>query len=219
MTALRIPVIPTIIVTAAVAIMIALGVWQVQRIDEKAALLALYRANMQAPALNVFPLQRPVPDSAMFRRATVRCIPSGPVDVRGGKDALDQTIFRHIVGCVSLSTPEVPPPSGPEPQFYVDVGGNADPAQKLAILDFNFTGILTTMPQESSAILRLFRTDPPPAALLIAQNAAQNMVPSAPPDIENVPNDHLAYAIQWFLFAGAATIIYILALAKRAKGG
>ena len=39
------PVIPTILVLAAVATMIALGIWQLQRKGEKEALIALYERN------------------------------------------------------------------------------------------------------------------------------------------------------------------------------
>jgi cytochrome oxidase assembly protein ShyY1 len=36
--------------------------------------------------------------------------------------------------------------------------------------------------------------------------------PSAPPSIEQIPNNHRSYAIQWFLFALIAVVIYLLAL-------
>jgi surfeit locus 1 family protein len=34
-----------------------------------------------------------------------------------------------------------------------------------------------------------------------------------------VPNNHLAYAVQWFLFAGVAAVIYALALRRRTRAG
>ena len=40
---------------------------------------------------------------------------------------------------------------------------------------------------------------------------------SAPPSPDTIPNNHLSYAIQWFLFAGIALIIYTLALRQRWK--
>jgi surfeit locus 1 family protein len=39
----------------------------------------------------------------------------------------------------------------------------------------------------------------------------------AEPSPSQIPNNHLLYAIQWFIFAAAATIIYILALRKRSN--
>ena len=47
----RWPIIPTIIVIIAVAIMIGLGVWQLQRKAEKEALLARYNAADGLPAI------------------------------------------------------------------------------------------------------------------------------------------------------------------------
>jgi surfeit locus 1 family protein len=38
---------------------------------------------------------------------------------------------------------------------------------------------------------------------------------SAPPSPDNIPNNHLSYAVQWFLFAGIAGVIYALALRQR----
>ena len=41
------------------------------------------------------------------------------------------------------------------------------------------------------------------------------------PDPRDLPNNHLSYAVQWFLFATTALVIYVLALRKkwRAEGG
>ena len=37
----------------------------------------------------------------------------------------------------------------------------------------------------------------------------------APPDPRDMPNNHLSYAVQWFLFALTALVIYFLALRKK----
>ena len=39
----------------------------------------------------------------------------------------------------------------------------------------------------------------------------------AAPDPGDLPNNHLAYAGQWFLFALAAAVIYVLALRRRRR--
>jgi surfeit locus 1 family protein len=41
------------------------------------------------------------------------------------------------------------------------------------------------------------------------------LVASAPPSPATIPNNHLNYAVQWFLFAGIAALIYFLALRQR----
>ena len=38
---------------------------------------------------------------------------------------------------------------------------------------------------------------------------------NARPDPATIPNNHLSYAIQWFLFALTALVIYGIALRKR----
>jgi cytochrome oxidase assembly protein ShyY1 len=38
---------------------------------------------------------------------------------------------------------------------------------------------------------------------------------SAPPDVATIPNNHTMYAVQWFIFAALAVVIYGLALRRR----
>jgi len=53
---------------------------------------------------------------------------------------------------------------------------------------------------------------------LTAATAVPPLAPSQPPSLENIPNNHLFYAIQWFFFAAAALVIYVLALRGRNRG-
>ena len=46
---------------------------------------------------------------------------------------------------------------------------------------------------------------------------AGGMKQLASPDPRDIPNNHFAYAIQWFLFAGVAAAIYAIALWKRMR--
>ena len=43
----QIPIFPTILVVAAAGVMIALGIWQLGRADEKAAMIADFEASIQ----------------------------------------------------------------------------------------------------------------------------------------------------------------------------
>ena len=52
---------------------------------------------------------------------------------------------------------------------------------------------------------------------LVAATPGPGLVASAPPSPDTIPNNHFSYAIQWFLFAGIALIIYLLALRQRWK--
>ncbi|MDB5686282.1 MAG: surfeit locus 1 family protein, partial [Rhizorhabdus sp.] len=42
--------------------------------------------------------------------------------------------------------------------------------------------------------------------------------PSVPPSIADIPNNHRGYAVQWFIFALTAAIIYAIALRRRLRG-
>jgi cytochrome oxidase assembly protein ShyY1 len=57
-----------------------------------------------------------------------------------------------------------------------------------------------------------------PGPRLIADPPLAGLAPSARPDPADIPNNHLSYAVQWFLFAATALVIYALALRKRLAG-
>lgn len=66
----RLPVIPTLLVALAVATMIGLGIWQLQRKEQKDAMLSRYESAVGLPAV-VWPT---VPDPAalpLFRRSSL----------------------------------------------------------------------------------------------------------------------------------------------------
>jgi cytochrome oxidase assembly protein ShyY1 len=54
--------------------------------------------------------------------------------------------------------------------------------------------------------------------MLIARSAPAGLKPLAPPSAADLPNNHLAYAVQWFIFAALAMLIYGLALRRRGTG-
>jgi surfeit locus 1 family protein len=55
-------------------------------------------------------------------------------------------------------------------------------------------------------------------ARLIASPPISGLEASAAPDPRDIPNNHFSYAVQWFLFAGVALVIYALAVRKRLAG-
>jgi hypothetical protein len=52
---------------------------------------------------------------------------------------------------------------------------------------------------------------------LVAASAPPGLETVAPPSLSSIANNHRSYAIQWFLFAGIAALIYGLALRLRWK--
>ena len=53
---------------------------------------------------------------------------------------------------------------------------------------------------------------------LIADPPLAGLQASARPDPAATANNHLSYAVQWFLFAASALVIYALAVRKRLRG-
>jgi cytochrome oxidase assembly protein ShyY1 len=53
--------------------------------------------------------------------------------------------------------------------------------------------------------------------MLVADQPASGLQPSAPPSIADIPNNHMAYAVQWFLFAATALVVYGIALRRRLR--
>lgn len=56
-----------------------------------------------------------------------------------------------------------------------------------------------------------------PGPRLVAMTPIAGLEQLALPDPADVPNNHLAYAGQWFFFALTALVIYGLAIRKRMK--
>ncbi len=201
----RLPVVATLIVGLAVATMIALGVWQLQRRGEKVALIARYSANLNLPPM-AYPQLAPVPPEAMFRKAQVHCLRVASWRTEGGRTPGGQAGYRHIANCVT----------GAEgPGALIDMGVSADPAQKLGWNGGIVDGLITTEPSHESLIGRLFGSATPLRPMLVADVPAPGLAASTPPDPSAIANNHLAYAVQWFIFAGVALLIYVLALRRR----
>ncbi len=51
--------------------------------------------------------------------------------------------------------------------------------------------------------------------LLVADAPAPGLAASARPSPADIPNNHRGYAVQWFLFAFVALVIYGVALRRR----
>jgi cytochrome oxidase assembly protein ShyY1 len=57
-----------------------------------------------------------------------------------------------------------------------------------------------------------------PGPRLVADPPLAGLEANARPDPSDLPNNHLSYAVQWFLFAFVALVIYALAVRKRLAG-
>lgn len=203
----RWPLIPTLFVLAAVAVMIALGVWQLQRKGEKEALIALYERNMAMSSMVTYPELPPVPDAMLFRKSSVVCLEPVRWDPRSGTDRAGETGIRMIVDCRT----------GAEgPGVLVDIG-IADDFTPPKWTGGTVAGTIVPGPDQPSLIQRMAGKPVPARAMLVADTPVAGLRASGVPSAANTPNNHLAYAVQWFLFAAAALVIYILAVRRRLR--
>jgi len=195
----RLPIIPTLVVALAVAAMIGLGRWQLQRAAWKEGLLAEYSRAMAMPAVDLDPLLargEPLPDLS-FRRAIVTCDARDvPVEARAGRSAADAPGQAFTIPCR-------PGAAGAAGRLRVNAGWASRPD---AVTRLSLGGLV-------AGRLSLVGADGP--ITLTAATAVPPLAPSAPPGLDNIPNNHRLYALQWFFFAAAAALIFVLALRKR----
>ncbi|QCB56891.1 SURF1 family protein [Sphingopyxis sp. PAMC25046] len=187
--------------------MIALGVWQLQRKSEKEALIGLYQRNMAMSSLVTYPELPPVPDEMLYRKSSVVCLDPVRWDPRSGTDRKGKSGIRMIADCRT----------GAEgPGVLVDVGIGDDftpPEWKGGTVQ----GTIVPGPEQPTVIARLTGKAVPARAMLVADAPVANLRASGVPSADDTPNNHLAYAVQWFLFAAAALVIYILAVRRRLR--
>jgi surfeit locus 1 family protein len=190
----KLPIIPTIVVGAAVAVMIALGVWQLQRAGEKQKLLQQYAEAEKLPPIAFPTLPMSDKQLPLFRHATGVCLrPVGRRTVPG-EGSSGEPGYVHIVDCST----------GAEgPGMSVAVGWSKDPNAKINWPGGPVSGIIAP---DNTTRLRL-----------VAASAPQGLESVQPPSLSSIANNHRSYAIQWFLFAGIAALIYGLALRLRWK--
>ena len=203
----RWPLIPTILVLAAVAVMIALGVWQLQRKGEKEALIALYQRNMAMSSLVTYPELPPVEDRFLYRKSSVVCLEPVRWDPRSGTDRAGKAGIRMVADCRTGA-------EGPGVLVDIGIGDDFAPPKWTGGI---VQGTIVPGPEQPTLIARMTGKATPARAMLVADAPAAGLRASAVPSAADTPNNHLAYAGQWFLFAVAALVIYILAVRRRLR--
>lgn len=193
----RLPLFPTLLVLIAVAVMIRLGFWQIDRMNQKDDLLARYAAAASNP--EVLPSLPGNSDwnDLLYRRVSVAC-----GEVRGwrsisGKNSSGESGIGHIAECRLADRSAF---DGPGYDIVVSVGWSRNPANP------DWRG------GEVSGIIAPFQNS---EVKIVADPPLAGLQPNARPNPADIPNNHWSYAIQWFLFAAVALVIYGLALRKR----
>ena len=188
----RLPMIPTIVVLAAVAVLIGLGAWQLQRARWKDAIIVRYAVADKLPPV-IWPTNSLRDDQLpLFRHATGNCLNVVNRRTGAGANVRGESGFLHIVDCRT---------GAQGPGMSVELGWSKDPNARIAWSGGLVSGIIA--PDRQSR-MRLVAAAPPPG-----------LEQSAPPSLDAIPQNHRGYAATWFAFAAIALVIYALALRKR----
>lgn len=189
----RWPIFATIIAVIAVLTMVGLGIWQLQRKGEKEALLARYNtaSSKAAVAYPSVPIAGELP---LYRRSSVQCIKVTGWSSISGTNAAGDAGYAHLAACQTSG--------GEGPGATVAVGWSKRPANPAWQGGF-ISGIIAPYKPQ---LIKLVATDKVAGLALLAK-----------PSPASIPNNHLIYAIQWFIFAAAAAIIFTLAARMKTR--
>lgn len=183
------PLIPTLVVLAAVATMVALGVWQLQRAQWKEGLLDRFRRAQAMSSAVEWPDAPAEYERTLYRHARITCAEVSGIDATAGRSAEGQSGWAHVAHCRL--------PDGRAAD--VAIGWSREPRS----------------PVWSGGEVGGFIGPAGEGVRLVAAPAQAGLAQLAAPDPNDLPNNHLAYAFQWFFFAATALVIYWLALRRR----
>ena len=187
----RLPLVPTLVVAAAVGLMIALGIWQLGRAEWKGNLISRYERAIAMSSEVPWPTDPAAHEDSLYRRTTIVC--DRVLGIRGGAGRSEhgRQGWMQIARCQRDGGGEVDVAIGwsREPQAPAWDGGEVQ-------------GMITPAGE---------------GVRLVAMPPQAGLQPLATPDPGELPNNHLSYAFQWFFFAATAIVVYILALRRRAR--
>jgi cytochrome oxidase assembly protein ShyY1 len=200
----RIPLIPTLITMVGVLILCGLSVWQWQRREWKADLIARLEAARTLPPVSPSEFRAAMAGdlSVQYRRAEISCHAGAkrPYDLRPGSSAGGTSGFFVVVSC----RPNDQPPD------IVAVAGwtrRADAKDMALTLDHELAGVVIENPYGDAPDR--------PRFMLIPDTAIAPLERPRQPRPADLPDNHLAYAGQWFGLAVALSVIYGLWLRRR----
>lgn len=199
-------VIPLLFGLAGIAVLLSLGLWQVQRLNWKAAILAQIEARIAAPAVAL--PKSPDPDKDRFLAVAVTGRLTG--------EQLDVLVSRKQIGAGFRVIAVLELEDGR--RVLVDRGFVAEAARGLPreVTTLSLEGNLlwpaevdrfTPAPdlargmwfaRDLPAMASALNTEP---LLIVARTDTGDGIDPLPVDTAAIPNDHLNYAITWFSLA------------------
>ena len=203
----RIPVIPTILVVTAAAIMVALGIWQIGRAQEK-DLRNKTLLNRVDLAPTSYPYSKPDDEALLYRSLTAECSEVLSWRALGGQDVNNRNGWRQIATCRNAA-------SGVE--FRVDMGIGGTPDYDGEWIGGSVQGRAIYEPDTRDIGQLIMRAPRDAQLMVISDEPAPGLLASRQPDPSEEKNSSWAYAGQWFFFALTALAIYGFALRSRIK--
>ncbi len=207
----RLPVIPTIIVALAVAMMIGFGLWQLQRKKLNQRLLNVVTQNIDKPAI-AYPKLGPVSMASLHRKSAVTCLRVSHWREDSGSDNSGKAGTRYLADCITGA-------DGPGALISAGVAGR--PNVKVNWNGGYVEGIITEEPDRQSMFAKLFGSKIVLRPMLVSAKGLGGLRTPEPPSLEKLRGkvqNNASYAVQWFLFAAAAALIYVLAMRKKMAG-
>lgn len=224
-----------------------LGLWQLDRHEERQAINAALEQRPREPALTARDLSADA-DALAYRRVELSgtwepgdevLLSARPLDGRPGHHVLtplrleDGSAVLVDRGWVPYEIEEPPVAEAPPPEGPVDVTGLALPPESA-----RRAGRLTGEGHEPDELARGQRIEfvshrdptvvgrslgePLPEVVIQADagaRASDGALPATVPPPEPTDGNHFSYAVQWFLFTGVVAVGYPLLLRQRRKGG
>lgn len=186
MTYRNFPIFSTLIVALAIGIMMSLGFWQLRRADEKTALIARYNAVPASAPILAYPQNDREKRVRLYRQVKATCAKVQDMRAVPGVDIRGRSGFAIIAACVL--------PNGQKAEVALGWSAQIAPPRYQG---GEVTGTLS------------------PGGRIILNPPLASLAPLQPPNPRDMPNNHLSYAVQWFLFAATALIIYVIALRRK----
>ncbi len=207
MTARRSILPPLIFGIVTTAILLSLGVWQLRRMEWKEAMLAEIQAGINAAPQ---PIPAQVDPSMKYMPVTVSgrttgeeiLVLSGTKELGGGYNIIsgfETDDGRRILLDRGFVTQDYR--HTPRPATTLEVVGNLHwPQDKSSSTPEPDLKAGIWFARDVPAMAEMLKTEPVLVVAAQVAGDAQGVMP-IPIGIEGVPNSHLSYAVQWFLFA------------------
>ncbi|MEQ8166987.1 MAG: SURF1 family protein [Alphaproteobacteria bacterium] len=227
---------PTVMTALALALLLALGKWQLDRLEWKEALITTREAALRAPPLDLTRGLGPAGPEEFYRNVRLEGqFTDDPVFLLQGKAAGGEAGV-HVIGTFRLAPSDAP--AGPA-LILVNRGFWPGLAPARAEIppprggERVLEGVLLPppgrgwfAPENDPGRDIWFRIDPVAMGAARGQALAPYAVVAAPDRTSplrpvaarpRLVNNHLQYAVTWFAFAGVLAVIYILFGIKRGR--